>query len=433
MKYFFTLTLCLLLSFSGIIKAQNPVPAKSQTQAIVISNATIHVGNGQVLSNSSIRFEKGIITAIGSNVDKTGAEEINVNGQHLYPGLILPGSSLGLSEIGAVRATIDVAETGDFNPEVRSLVAYNTDSELIPTLRSNGVLLAQSTPDGNMVKGTSSVFELDGWNWEDAVHTPDDAIHVNWVPMFTRGNFFSANPGKIEKNEKRVEILQNMHRVFQECKAYLENPNPKAKNLKFEAMRGLFDGKKALFIHVDFSREIVEAVQFAQSYQVKKIAIIGAADALPVADFLKENQIPVVLSRLHRLPQGSDEAVWMPYQLPSLLKKAGVLVGLAYDTDGSPMGSRNLPFVAGTAAAYGLSKEEALQMITANNAKILGIDNKVGTLEVGKQATLVVSQGDILDMRSSQVTQAFIQGKKVDLNDKHKQLYQRFKEKYSRK
>jgi imidazolonepropionase-like amidohydrolase len=416
----------------GGLRAQ--VPAKEQSQAMVLSNAIIHIGNGQVLNNASIRFEKGNIVAVGENVDKIGAEEVNLAGKHIYPGLILLSSALGLNEIEAVRPSQDYNETGDFNPHVRALIAYNTDSEVIPTLRSNGILLAQVAPRSGLVSGTSSVMELDGWNWEDAVHTTDDGIHINWVPMFTRGGFFSENPGKIEKNAKRNEVLQIAETIFQECKAYLDNATPKQKNLKFEAMRGLFDGKKALYIHVDFSKEIVEAVQFAQKHQVKRIVIIGGEGALAAAEFLKENQIPVVLGRLHRTPSRSEEGVWLPYQLPSLLKKAGVNVCLAHEVDGgSSRDARNLPFVAGTAVAYGVSKEEALQMITSIPAKILGIDNKVGTLEVGKQATLVVSEGDLLDMRSSQVIHAFIRGKKVDLDDKHKQLYKRFKNKYENK
>jgi predicted amidohydrolase YtcJ len=198
-------------------------------------------------------------------------------------------------------------------------------------------------------------------------------------------------------------------------------------------MRGLFDGSKTLYIHVDFSKEIVESVQFAQKHQVKKIAIIGGAQAIEVADFLRTNQIGVILDRIHRLPYLKEEAVWQPYQQPYLLKKAGVLVALGYDTnDTEPMSARNLPFLAGTAAAYGLTPEEALQMVTINTAKILGVDNIVGTLEKGKHATLVVSKGDILDMRTNQVTLAYMQGRKVELTDKHKQLYEKFKAKYER-
>ncbi|MCU0446329.1 MAG: amidohydrolase family protein [Microscillaceae bacterium] len=419
---------------ASVMAVRAQIPAKDQTQPIVLSNATIHVGNGQVLNNASIRIEKGNIVAVGENVDKSGAEEINLAGKHIYPGLILLSSALGLNEVEAVRPSQDYSETGDFNPHVRSLIAYNTDSEVIPTLRSNGVLLAQVAPRGGLVSGTSSVMELDGWNWEDAVNTTDDGIHINWVPMFTRGGFFSENPGKIEKNAKRNEVLQIAETIFQECKAYLDNPTPKQKNLKFEAMRGLFEGSKALYIHVDFSKEIVEAVQFAQKHQVKRIVIIGGEGALAVAEFLKENQVPVVLGRLHRTPSRNEEGVWLPYQLPNLLQKAGVKVCLGHEVDGgSSRDARNLPFMAGTAVAYGVGKEEALQMITATPAKILGIDNKVGTLEVGKQATLVVSQGDLLDMRTSQVTHAFIRGKKIDLDDKHKQLYQKFKNKYEGK
>jgi imidazolonepropionase-like amidohydrolase len=423
MKKILLLSLGLLL-FTPAFAQQ---PAKPQARPVVLSNATIHIGNGQVLENAALRFENGIITEVGSSVNQTNAEVINASRQHIYPGLILPYTTLGLNEVGALRPTQDVREAGEFNPNVRALVAYNTDSELIGTTRSNGVLIVQPTPGGGLVSGTSSVMQLEGWNWEDAVLRADDGVHINWVSMFTRGGFFSPTPGQMQKNENRGEALQELDNIFKQSLAYTQG-EAKAKNLKFEAMRGLFDGSKTLYIHVDFSREIVESVQFAQKHQVKKIVVVGANDALDVADFLRDNQIPVIIGEVHRLPNRSEEEVWLPYQLPALLKKAGILVSLAYDNE--PMRGRNLPFLAGTAAAYGLSKEDALMMITANTAKILGIDDKVGTLEKGKHATLVISQGDILDMRTNQINHAFIQGKKLDLSDKHKQLYEKFKAKY---
>lgn len=415
----------------GAFAQVNIVPAKAQTKPIVLSNATIHIGNGQVLNNAAIRFENGIITAVGENIDKSNAEEVNLAGQHIYPGLILPNTNLGLVEIDAIRPTRDFEEAGEVNPHARALIAYNTDSELIPTIRANGILLAQTTPQGGIVSGTSSVMELDGWNWEDAAHTIDVGIHLNWISMFTRGGFLSANPGRIEKNENRQAILQEVDNIFKQAMAYSQNTGNNPKNIKFEAMRGLYDGSKTLFINVNFGREIVESVLFAKQHGVKKIVVTGGEGALEVADFLKENNIPVILSEVHRLPTRTEDDVWLPYKLPFLLKQAGVLVGLTYNETLNR--SRNLPFIAGTSAAYGLTKEEALMLITSNNARILGIDSKVGTLEKGKQATLVVSKGDLLDMRTSQVIHAFIQGKKIDLDNKHSQLYKKYKDKFDNK
>lgn len=403
-------------------KAQIPTPAAPQSQPIVVQGGTIHVGNGQVINNGSIRFEKGIITEVGSNVNTTGAKVISANGKHVYPGVILPDNNLGLHEIGAVRATLDFREQGLFNPEVRSLVAYNTDSEVIATLRNNGILLVQVIANGGFVSGTSSIMELDGWNWEDAVHTTNDGIQMNWLNRFG----FRGRP-----NRRYKQQLQQAESIFREAQAYAKN-KPAKTNLKFEAMKGLFDGSKTLYLHATGAKDIVSGIRFLQSFDVKKIVLVDGREALSVAPFLKENSIPVILERLHRLPSRSGTDVAMPYKLPYLLKKAGLTVGLAYDRS-EPMGARNLPFQAGTAVAYGLSKEEALQMITLNNAKILGIDKKVGSLEKGKQATLVISKGDLLDMLGNQVEQSFIQGKQLDMMDKHKYLYQLFKSKYDAK
>ncbi|TAE12407.1 MAG: amidohydrolase [Bacteroidetes bacterium] len=428
-----TIFTILLGAFGALAQAQNPTPAKPQSKPIVLQNGILHLATGEVLQNASLRFENGIITAVGNTVPTEGAEIVPLNGQHVYPSLILPSTTIGLNEIEQIRATLDYEEAGEFNPNVRTQVAFNTDSELLPTIRSNGILILQPTPKGGVVSGTSAVMHADGWNWEDATLRADDGIHINWIPFFTRGGWFSPTPGQMQKNENRGEILLEVENIFKQAHAYTKG-TPATKNMKFEAMRGLFDGSKTLYIHVDFNKEIIESVQFAQKHQVKKIVIVGGAQAVEVADFLVQNKIPVILENLHRLPYQKEDAVWQPYQQPYLLKKAGVLVCLAYDiSDLRPMGARNLAFVAGTSVAYGLTPEEALQMVTINTAKIFGIDNVVGSLEKGKQATLVVSAGDLLDMRTNNVTLAYIQGRKVDLTDKHKQLYEKFKAKYDKK
>ncbi len=423
-KFYTYFILLAMLCSSALVTAQTPIPATPQKGPIVLQGATLHLGNGEVISQGSIRFEGGIITEIGSSVSTTGAEIVDAAGKHIYPGLILPTTTMGLLEISAIRQTLDQAETGVFNPNVRAVVAFNTDSEILPTTRSNGILLVQTTPVGQIVAGTSSVMELDGWNWEDALHTPDDGIHINWARFFTRTGWW-AEPGEIKRNESQDDFKKEVEDIFKQAYAYSQKSEKM--NLKFEAMKGLFDGTKRLYIYADYAKEIIEGVQFAMKHKVKKIAIVGGEDALSVADFLKENNVPVILQEIHRLPDYPEDDVWKPYKLPASLHKAGVKVALSYSDISR---ARNLPFLAGTAAAYGLGKEEALKLVTSNPAEILGIEAKVGTLAKGKQATLVVSEGDILDMRTSIVTMAFIQGKKLDLSDKHKGLYEHFKHKY---
>ena len=427
LKYIYILALVFI---SNTIFAQNQAAGSPQTKAIALVGATIHTATGQVIENGVIVFSKGIITAVGAAgtaYDKATTETIDVGGKSIYPGLISPANSLGLVEIDAVRATNDLSEVGGINPHVRALIAYNTDSELIPTVRSNGILITQPTPQGEIITGMSSVMQMDGWNWEDAVLKKDDGVHLNWIGYFKR----DFESGSTKRNDKRDDMLRELDKTFNDAIAYAQVKSPAVINVKMEAMKGLFDGSKNLYINADYGKEIIEAVQFAKSKGVKNIVIIGAEESLMAADFLKENNVSVIVSSTHRLPNNVDDDTDISYKLPQLLAQKGILVGLAYV--GLNWRTRNLPFLAGTVAGHGMDKEDALKLITANNAKILGIDKMVGTLEVGKHATLIVSAGDVLDMRSAKVEQAFIQGRKVDLDDKQKRLYRKYSEKYGTK
>ncbi len=417
-----------LSTFWGL--AQNPSPAPKQTKAIALTGGTIHVGNGQIIENGIIVFDKGLITAVGgaSTPILPNAEIIDVKGKSIYPGIIAPSALVGLVENGAVRSTFDKQEMGDFNPNVRALIAHNTDSEIIPTVRGNGVLIGQTTPEGGIISGTSAIMEYDGWNWEDAALKADDGVWLNYPTLTARE--YDADLGKfmLKKNSKYMASRAQLADFFAEALAYSEIGKPQATNLQLEAMRGLFDGTKKLFIRVNAGKEIIEACQLAQKYKIKNIVVVGAEEPELALDFLKKNEIPVIVSPTHRLPNAADEPVWNPYKLPSILMKEGILTGLFYTEEFYK--TRNLPFVAGTAAAFGLDKELALQLITFNNAKILGISDKVGTLEIGKHATIAVSDGDILDMRTNKVRYAFIRGKNINLDDKQKRLYRTFAEKY---
>jgi imidazolonepropionase-like amidohydrolase len=392
-------------------------------------NGTAHLGNGEVIPNSIILVKDGKIELVADattvRVDLREYEQQSVEGQHVYPGFILPYTNLGLVEIDAVRATLDEEEVGDFNPNVRALIAYNTDSEITPTVRTNGVLLAQVAPRGGSISGSSSIVMLDAWNWEDAVLRADDGLWMNWPNVYRRTGWW-AEPGPLKANENYTEQTGEIEAFLSEAKAYGAT-TPKVTNLKFEAMQGLFDGSQKLYIKANYAKEIVESISLAQKLGVKEIVLVEGADAYYVRDFLKQHNIPVLLANVHRLPSRPEEDVDMPYKLPHLLTEAGIKVGLLYDDLKS---NRNLPFFAGTAAAYGLGKEGALQLITKNTAEILGIDKVVGTLESGKDATLFVSNGDALDMRTNDVTIALIQGREIDLGNKQIILYKKYKNKY---
>jgi len=414
--------------------AQVPTPAPSQARPILITGATLHVGNGTVVPNAAVAFDQGKLTyagpAAGFSGDKSAYETIAADGQQLYPGLIVPSTTLGLTEIEAIRASVDEAEVGSLNPNVRSLIAYNTDSDILPTVRTNGVLLAQPTPRGGLLSGQSSVVQLDAWNWQDAVVRADDGQHLNWPAMVVRVNP-NDDAAQLDRRQKsRENQLHDLEQLFAEAAAYRQLPAGRRENLRLAALSGLFDGSKTLYIHTDYGKEIIESVRFAKRLGVQKVAIIGARDAWMVLDFLKQNDISVVVSRLHALPRRDADDYDQPYKLPAQLQAAGIRFCLDYEGDQEAPGSRNLAFIAGTAVAFGLTPEQALTAVTLTTAQILGIAQRYGSLEVGKSATLVLSQGDLLDMRSNAVTRAFIDGRSINLSNKQTYLEQKFRGKY---
>ncbi|MCW3083426.1 MAG: amidohydrolase family protein [Bacteroidetes bacterium] len=402
-------------------------------------NGTAHIGNDSVIQNSMIGIKDGkiveVVDASKAQVTGTYDEKIDATGKQIYPGFIAPNSTLGLTEIDAVRATNDFHEVGTTLPNVRSLIAYNTDSKIIPTVRTNGILLAQITPRGGLISGTSSVVVLDGWNWEDAAYKIDDGIHVNWPRIQSRKYLDEDNiyPGPYEKNKDYTKQTNDLQKLFADAKAYNETDVKEEKNLRFESMKGLFTGEQTLYLHVNNVKEIIEAVNFAKTNMIKKVVIVGGRDSWMVTDLLKENNVAVMVSRLHDLPEHPEDDVDLTYKLPYLLQKAGVMYCLNNEGDMEAMGTRNLPFLAGTAAAYGLTKEQALRSITLNTAKILGIDKTTGSIEVGKDANIFISTGDALDMRTNNVTQAFVKGVSIDLNNDQKELYEKYKKKYGLK
>lgn len=409
------------------------MPAAAQKETIALTNATIHVGNGQLINNGTVIFKNGKITEVGINVSTSGARIIDCRGKHIYPGLILTASQLGLIEVNSVRATDDASEIGDMNPSIRSLVAYNTDSKVINTLRTNGILLANVIPDGGTISGSSSVVQLDAWNWEDAAYKADVGIHFRMPSLLARrggrGGFggFGAQQSNADPVKAGLEKIESVKVFFREAKAYLAESRHENTNLKFEAVKGLFDKKQKLFIHCNIVKEMLLAVDFAKEFGFD-VVLVGAVDSWQIADLLKQNNIAVILQQLHNLPAMVDDDIDQPFKTPAMLQKAGVLFTIN-DDDGNSR-YRNLPFNAGTAAAYGLTKEEALSAITLNAAMILGIADKTGSIETGKDANIVVSEGDILDMRTNIISNAFIQGRQVDLNNKQKQLAEKYEVKY---
>ncbi|MEX0740895.1 MAG: amidohydrolase family protein [Pseudohongiella sp.] len=406
-----------------------PKPAEEQSEPIAITGAVIHVGNGSVITDGVLAFDQGVITYVGTDANRPdffNHQVIDVQGAHIYPGFVLPNSTLGLSEIANLRATNDVVEEGDINASVRSAIAYNTDSELIPTFRFNGILTAQIAPQGGLISGRSSVMNLDGWNWEDALLAEDGAMHMHWPSRTRRERNEITGQFETVDNENYQAQTQILHGLFQNARSYTGEPL----NLNLQAMAPLFTGEARLFIHANDARMIASSVQFASSYGVQEIVLVGGRDAMKVKDLLLSESVAVVYESVHALPVREWYDVDEPFKVPFQLHSAGLLVGIG-GGETSLDSQRNLPFFAGTAAGYGLDRETALSMVTKHNAEILGVDDQVGTLEVGKNATFFVSLGDALDMRSSQVQEAFVQGRLIDLYGTQQELYERYYERYS--
>ncbi|ALO45854.1 amidohydrolase family protein [Pseudohongiella spirulinae] len=411
------------------VSAIVPEPAAEQSEPIAITGAVIHVGNGQIIENGVLAFDQGVITYVGTDANRPeffNHQVINVQGRHVYPGFILPNSSLGLLEVANLRATNDTEEEGDINASVRSAIAYNTDSELIPTFRFNGILTAQIAPLGGLIAGRSSVLKLDGWNWEDAMLKSDIAQHLHWPARTRRERNEISGQFETVDNEEYAQQVEMLHALFRNALSYSGQPV----NLNLEAMQPLFSGEASLFLHADNARDIVASVQFAQRYGVEKLVVVGGRDAMKVVDLLRDADVAVIYESVHSLPAREWYDIDEPFKIPFELHDAGVLVSIG-GGESALDSQRNLPFYAGTAAAHGLDRETALSMVTSHTAQILGVDDRIGTLETGKDATFFISLGDALDMRTSQVQEAFIQGRLIDLNGTQQQLYERYLERYS--
>ena len=415
-------------------------PAKEFKGKTFITNGTIHVGNGTVIENGTIVISNGKITSVGAGAGSPGSDArvIDAKGKHVYPGLILANTDIGLKEIAnGVRASNDHTELGEFNSNIRAITAYNTDSRVMAVLRSNGILLASVAPQGGSVSGSSTIVQLDAWNWEDAAYQMDAGMHITLPSFISRGGGrrfggFPGFPGAggADAGKSALEKVEEIKSFFRQAKAYIQEPVHSNVNLKLEAMRPLIEKKQKLFVHGDQIKQMLIAIDFAKEFGVD-VVIVGGSESFQIADLLKANNISVILDQCLNLPATEDDDIDQPFKTPAALQKAGVLYCISDDDANTRY--RNLSYNAGIAATFGLTKEEALSAITLNAAKILGVEGKTGSIEVGKDANIVVSEGDLLDMKSSTVTDALIQGRQINLDNKQKQLYERYKYKYSLK
>ena len=417
------------------LQASDIVPAPPQAKTIAIKGATIHPVSGPDIASGTVIFDNGKITAIGADIPiPDGAEIIDATGKHVYPGLINAHTVLGLVEIGAVRATVDVAESGAINPNVRSITSVNPDSELIPVARSNGILTALSVPDGGLISGQSAVLRLDGWTPEEMTVRSPTAMHLRWPNLKIDRD--PRAPKSVKDQQKEIDKAQKQIRdAFQIARSYWQarkNPAPDFKSdLRWEAMMPIFDGKLPLFVHAGTLAQMEAALAWAREAQLK-VVLVGGNDAWRIAPQLKESDTPVILGPTTTLPPRRDDGYDSEWSNAGKLHAAGVRFCIASDGRGAETNERNVGYEAGMAAAFGLPREEALKAVTLYPAQILGVADRLGTLETGKAATLIVTSGDPLDL-PTQVEAAFIDGRKIDLSNRQTQLRDKYREKYRRK
>lgn len=419
--------------FVFILFSINLNAQKTYTHVAFI-NGTAHLGNGKVIENSLVVVNKSLFEVVGSitgiRLNPSAYDTvIDLQGKHIYPGIINTNNILGLHDAEAVRATRDFSEVGNINPHIRALIAYNTDNLIVPTVKTNGILYTQVTPREGLISGSSSLMALEGWNWEDAVVLKDDGIHLNF-PKTTKRRFSEEDGFSVSNNKNYTSEINYLEKFFSDAQAYCNSESASEKNIRFEAMHSIFDGTANLYLHTDKAKDIISAINFSKKFNIKKPVIVGGKESYKITTILRQNNIPVMLNRVNDLPDNSDDDIDIVFKTPFLLQKDSILFCLQLEGDMEAMQSRNLPFNAGVAVGYGLSKEQALSSITYNAAKIIGVEKQLGTLEEGKLASFLVSDGDILDIKSNNIILAYIAGKSVNLNNKQTELYIKYKTKY---
>lgn len=408
------------------LSAQSQAPQKW-----LVRYATAHLGNGEAIANAVVAWQGDelILVADGSKVRVNELDYdtvINADGWHIYPGFMVMDSRLGLTEIEQVNATNDYSELGELNSMVRALPAFNTESVILPTVMTNGVLLAQIAPSAGAVCGRSAVVKLMAPHWQQAAVRADEGIYLNW-PQRQRNTGWWGEPGKPAANKKYAEQCDQLYRFFNEAKAYAAHEHIEATVLHFEAMRALWGQKSRLYVRVDRARDVLDAIQFTRAMGLKKVTLVGAAEAQNLPNEVSENQLTVVLNRAHRLPDFEYQPSFHPAGEAAAWNQMGVEMAFSTAGDMEAMITRNLPFEAGTAVHHGLPYEQAVKALTLGPARLTGIDQRYGSLEAGKSATLFLSTGDALDMATNNVVLAVIDGEPVPLTNRQTELYERYK------
>lgn len=427
---------CITLSLSVLI-ASDQIPGKKQDHPIALVGGTIHTVSGDNIDGGTVLFENGKITAVGVDLKlPEGTEQIYIIDQHVYPGLIAANTVIGLVEISAVRATRDYAEVSDIKPNIRSEVAVNPDSELFPVTRANGITVAHVIPRGGLISGTSALIMMDGWTNEDMTLKAPIGLLINWPDMEIRHGFIDTKKDseQVKVIEKKINII---HNTFSEARAYLKAKNAEeqkdipyhASDIRWDAMVPVLNREIPVLIHAPKIRQIRAAINWATEENLKVVLMTGQDAGLAI-DLLKEKSIPVILEGILTTPARRWEPYNTPFTTPAKLYEAGIAFCIAGQGGSSEAAHvRTLPYHAAMAAANGLPKAEALKSVTLYPAQILGVEDQLGSIEIGKDATLIVTDGDPLEITTN-VNLEFIQGRKIDLTSRHTQLYEKYKTKY---
>lgn len=432
----------LLLALAALITAPAAaqdlgLKAPPQTRAVAIVGATIHPITGPAIDNGVVLFSDGKLIRVGPGPAPAPADEVELiraDGKHLYPGLIGAVTELGLTEIGAVRAMRDTAETGNITPEIRPATAVNPDSTLLPVARSAGILTAGITPQGGLIPGKLSIIRLDGWTNQDLTVEPDAGLLISWPAMRTYTAAWMSRPEEEQWRDIRRQLAA-LDETFSIAAAYAaaRAADPAAPlDIRWEAMRNVFPAsptqQKPLFIHAQDYDQIRAAVSWARDRNLRAV-LIGGREAPLCAPLLKETGTAVIVLGTHAFPRRADGDYDEAFTLPARLEAAGITWCMASGQEAPH--ERNLPHQAATAVAYGLDHDAAVRSITLSPAKILGIADRLGSLDPGKSATLIITDGDVLDI-TTRVEMAWIDGRRIDLSNKQTNLADKYREKYRR-
>ncbi len=410
---------------------------QEQPQTVLYKAAAIHTADKGTIRNGQMLVTDGIIQAVGQNIRATRQTKVVDLGElHLYPGLIAATTSLGLTEINAVRATQDTTEVGEFTPDVEAWVSVNPDSELIPVARANGFTHALVAPMGGSITGASGLIKLAGWGVEDMTVKTHAALHLWWPVMSlnTRPKQTLRDPDKYkspkEQTRTRDKNIKAIDEFFNEVEAYARARKAGGADFKkvpaWEGMLSALSGKQPIMVHANEVRQIKTAVAWAKRRKLK-IVLAASRDAWQVADLLAKEKVPVIFDNVFTLPQRDTDPHDIHFRAAGILHKAGVKIAHS-----EPMGSwgasrvRNIVYAAGKSMAYGLPRETALRSLTLHPAQMLGVADRLGSLTPKKEATFIAVNGDIFDIRAN-VKHMWIAGKKIRLQSRHTRLYEKYK------